>query len=242
MDTETTAVATAARGMTVRLACTTRDLWHAQRLVAEGYALLSVPPRDVDEVYREFYPSGASLAPQSPGHRVSTFVARDGDRIVATMSLIWCQSRACPRRYDEIEGLRLLQPDTPWSEQLGFAPHDIAELTRFAIQRDYQGSRDAGSKLHMFRLLLSRALAFADRQRVGVVLAVMPLTVTRLVAQAGVAIRLVPGVDLAYGDADCLALYDRYPRYWRPEHARLAPRLYLFGDRGPMETGQLGTR
>jgi hypothetical protein len=227
METSTD-VMTDTRGITVNIACTIYDLLHAQRLVAENYALLSVPTLSVDEVYAEFYPLHESV-PELCVHNVTTFVAWESDQIVATMSLIWCQSRAAPRQFDQIEGLRLLRSARPWSEVLGVAPQEIGELTRFAIRRDHQGSNDAARKIQMFRSLLYEVLDFAERQQVGVVVAIMPPTVTRLVTQASVAIYPIPGVQLAHEDAYCAALYQKYPRYWLPKHSRLIPKLYAFG-------------
>src|SRR5262245_47759977 len=90
--------------------------------------------------------------------------------------------------------------ETAWTA-VATAPRELTfgEIIRFAIRRDYQGAQELATKRHGFRSLLCGTLAFADRQRVGVVLAVMPPTVTRLVIQAGVTIRPVPGVGLAHG-------------------------------------------
>jgi hypothetical protein len=233
MNAVLTAEAIAPMDITIGLAETSADRRRAQRLVAEQYAQLNKPPLDVDEVYREFNATEEAFARGSPGHRLSTFIAQESGQIVETMSLTWCAPSTMPHRYSQIEALRLLRPERPWPDLLGCAPHEIGELTRLAIRRDYQGSRHTEAKLRMFRSMMCMALDFAERQHVDVVLAVMPPTVTRLVAQVGVSIRQIEGVDLAHQDADCAALYRRYRRYWLPDDPRLAPKLYVIGRRAP---------
>jgi hypothetical protein len=180
------------------------------------------------------------LAREPRGRRVSTFVAWAGDQLVETISLSWCAPGGMACAYDQIEALRLLSPTRPWADLLGCAPHEIGELTRLAIRRDYQGNAQTEAKLRMFRSMTRLALDFAARHGVAVVLAIMPPTVTRLMAQARVAIRRVDGVDLAHDDTECAALYRRYPRYWLPDQPRFAPQLYVFEQAGTRALDRVG--
>lgn len=218
-----------APGITVRIATTSRELYRAHRLVAEGYALLGHSPLDIEEVYKEFYLSRRPF-PDVTQDPVTTFVATGGDQVVATLSLVGCPPSSSARRYEQIEALRLLRPAAPWGDALRVAPNRIGELSRVSIRCDYRTTARADIKLWMFRSMLQMMLDQAERSGVGIVLAIMPPKVTRLVVQAGFALSAIEGVDLAHGDAHCDALYRRYPRYWLPDDPRLIPKLYAIAD------------
>jgi hypothetical protein len=203
----------------------------ANRLAAEGYAPLTNPALGIGA--EQLMATLSRDAYQERGH-ARTVVALTIDPVTGLTEIAGRARVVTGDIHGEddsmppIEAMTLMEPLHGWPHERASRPiSHIAEISRFVIAESCRtpAMRKSGTTAWIFRRLYEGCLDAMRRQRAGILYAIMPPYVIRLVAQSAIRVRLI---ESRFRTEDSLAarFFHEFSMYFHQS----SPKLYEFPD------------
>jgi hypothetical protein len=204
---------------------------HANRLAAEGYAPLTNPALRIGV---EHLMATLSRDVYEQRGRARTIAALTTDpetgitEITARARVVFGESLDADDSIPPIEAMTFMEPLHGWPHERASRPiSQIAEISRFAIAERCRtpAMRKSGATAWIFGRLYEGCLEAMRRQKAGILYAIMPPYVIRLVVQTAIRVRLIES-RFRTEDSAAARFFHEFSVYFQQS----APKLYEFPD------------